>query len=531
MRPPVRRRFGEWGASLLLFAGGCGAPAVDFETTLAAIRPDDPRAPSGTLRYDPGERVESWGSPGGRVRVHFSRAGRNAAPSVDADGSGVPDYVELTGATYDAVRALDHGTLGLLEPVSDSLLQGSGDGGDDRFDVYLVDFAGRGDGAFVREGCQPDAVNVCTGFMTQENDFTGYPYPSLGVAVRILASHEYFHAVQSAYDSDQDTVFTESTAVWATERFDPTLTDFEGFIGSYLSRTDRPLDVVSGGVVDTKSYGTAIFFQFLSERFGDRAVLSLLEAVRDGYGGVANPSWFEQLDPELARGYGSSFALAFTEFAVWNLFTGDRADATRSYARGRGYPRVNTEAVAFPLALSAPRFFPASIRYFSGTPGGREVMTAALASPSGDPTALASLRLLMTRVDGPSVRAPRAIEDLGAGRETIDVAGADEVITLVVNTAREGSSLRPDLCVGAPDEVDACLRAASSPPDAGVGDAGAEGPDSGLQPPLGPDGHEGCGCEVSPRSSGQWHDLIVLLLFMGAGLARGLCRHASHDRA
>ena len=78
-----------------------------------------------------------------------------------------------------------------------------------------------GDGVYRTDGCRKDKPSICAGYMTQENDYKGYNYPSTAIANRILGSHEFFHAVQAAYDDAQDSVAREGSAVWATERFDP----------------------------------------------------------------------------------------------------------------------------------------------------------------------------------------------------------------------------------------------------------------------------------------------------------------------
>src|SRR6185436_10226015 len=108
-----------------------------------------------------------------------------------------------------------------------------------------------------------------------------------------------FHAIQAAYKSGQGSIVDEGTAVWATEKFDPSLTDFENFIKGYLSRPDRSLDKPLPDPVDPFSYGSAIFFQFLDERFGDQAIKNLWEeTARTG-------AWFTSIDSMLASKYQS----------------------------------------------------------------------------------------------------------------------------------------------------------------------------------------------------------------------------------
>lgn len=514
MGVPAVRSFRLLAAGGVLAAVAC--QPVQWDSQATALRPDHPNFPE-TPSFAFGEVVETYVSPGGRVKMHFTRMGTNAVPARDDDMSGTPDYVELAASTYDQVRDLYHGPLGFREPVSDSLLGGMDDGGDDLFDVYLVDFAHRGDGAFHREDCDPMRPGECTGYMLQENDFLDYGYPSLEYACRVLASHEYFHAVQSAYDSNQDSIFTESTAVWATERFDRDLQDFEAFIEAYLGRTDRPINVVSGGVTDAKSYGTAIFFQFLSERYDPLIVRQLLEEVADGANGVADPEWYSRLDPFFARVYATNFADVFTEFSRWNLYTNSRANPAESYEHGADYPLLTVEDITLPYALEMPRIFSASARYFRAMPGDRQTITAALKGDAGD---VEGLRLMLVSLRGGRLDTPVVLTDATLGTETIDTADADRVFAAVINTNADGNSKRPDLCIGTADEVRACLGGGSEA-DAGIADSG-ELPDSGAVveadagvidagSAVGPEPEDDGGCSAVSQRDG----LGVLSLLLG----------------
>ncbi|MFY0577313.1 MXAN_6640 family putative metalloprotease [Cystobacter fuscus] len=170
--------------------------------------------------------------------------------------------------------------------------------------------------------------------MLQENDFVGYGYASYARAVTTLASHEFFHAVQAAYGTALGRVAEEGTAVWASERFAPELDDLEHFIQAYLSRADRSLVVEPDGPAQAFSYGASLFFQFLGERLGDEVLRAMWEE------SVRAPAshWAELLETVLLREAGTDFDTAFSEFAAWNLATGERAREGSGYARGVGYP-------------------------------------------------------------------------------------------------------------------------------------------------------------------------------------------------
>jgi hypothetical protein len=500
-------------AAFAMLAVGCAGAADDEAVRGAAqaLRPDTP-GNNELFQFDPGDVVEAHGSASGHFLVHFTKAGKNAVPPADGDASGVPDFVEEVASVYDEVYTRYHGDLGFRTPVSDEAIP-TDNGGDGRFDVYLVDFAGVGDGIFRTDGCDAKNPEVCSGYMVQENDYAGYGYPSTTIANRILGSHEYFHAVQAAYDTNQGSVANEGSAVWATEKFDPSLEDFEGFISGYLKNTDRTLTEPLPGPVDPFSYGVAIFFQFLDERYGETMVRSLWERCENGAFGEASPDWFTALDPMLAAEAGSSFAEAFVEFAEWNLFTGSVADPDRSYADGADYPTLDYVDIALPHTDDALRVFRASAHYYRMDTGGRAAITAALVLPKDSPSEADGVAMLLVARTGTKLGPVLRVIDPLAGTEVVDTTGADKFIVVVINTLQEGESQRPGFCVGTPEEVAAC-RTALVPEDPPMP---VDPPPTQQPPPTDAPADTGCTCELSrPASTGGGLGLLPLAAFLFA---------------
>ncbi|MCU0698031.1 MAG: hypothetical protein MUC96_16030 [Myxococcaceae bacterium] len=488
--------------ALVALLSACGVPEAPVhaphEALRQELRPTDTNVAQ-MFRFDPGDTVERYGVDGGEFLVHFTRAGRNAVPRADRNDSGVPDFVEDVASIYEDVAVTYQQQWGFRIAERDDAV--ANNGGDGRFDVYLLDFGGNADGAFRTDECTSANRERCIGYMVQENDFAGYGYPSLSEAVKILASHEYFHATQAAYDANQDVVVSEGTAVWATERYDPASSDFENYVRAYLARVDRSIDSVPPGPVPPSAYGTALFFRFLSEKHGDDVVRQLYERLENGRGdpsepaNQADPTWLVQTDALLKTRYQSSFAEAFETFATWNLYTGAAADATRAWRDGATYGAPASTTVTLPFKLFPMRVFYASTQYFRVPTDGRASLTVELFDDPdlpGDETRglvlVAALRsrgrnLDVTRVTG-----------------ALDTRAADEVIVAVINPARSGTgavlSKRPGLCIGSDAEVLACRSMTLPEPDAGTtepaADAGVTLP-STNEPQL-PAARPGCGC-------------------------------------
>lgn len=533
-------RLGLTGLFLFLL-GACEAPAPVHHPVgdapgrhKAELRPTDTNSNLG-WRYQPGENVEAFGGSNKGILVHFSRTAPNGVPTADTDGDGTPDYVESVAHIYESVAAKYQNELGFRAPLTDASL--ANNGGDGRFDVYLLDFGRTADGNFMSDQCQNDR---CIGYVQQENDFVGYNYPSIEEAVAILGSHEYFHGVQDAYDTSQDVVFLEGTAVWATEQFDPSSADFENYIEGYLSQPDRSLDSPPPGPVPPFAYGSAIFFQFLSEKYGTAIIRELLERIENGKGDpslstdVADPKWTRQLDLLLKKKYESSFAEAFTTFAQWNLYLRVGGAAPQeSYAQASSYPAPAMQTVSAPYQSPTPlRAYYAATKYFKAASAGREQLGAVLIDdPKTAEDETAGLKLLLAvRRNGKNDQVLRVADVKVA--QTLDTSGKADLVVAVVNTAHEGFdgqlSKRPGLCIGSPEELLACRKALDSSfdagvvpePDAGTADAGGDS-DPGVveTPPKG-------GCGVAP-ASGAATALCVLTLMWLLPLVRARKRAGS----
>ena len=482
-------------------------------------RPDAPTK-NDLWKYATGDKVQVFDSLGGHCKLHYTTSGVNAVPAGDLDSDAVPDHVQKLAELYEQVLAF-YQSLGFNQPLSDA--KQSANGGDGRFDVYLLDFAGKADGSFVQESCTAD---TCAGFMVQENDFASYGYPSIDYANRILASHEFFHAVQDGYDAHQGSVFVEGSAVWATEKFDSSLSDFESFAGGYLDHPDRSLDKPMLGPVDAFSYGMGIFYVFLDLHVGNAVVRRLWEDCRNNAQGVADPQWLPALVDLLARDDKTTFAKEMATFAFWNLLTGSRFDPKRSYPTGNELPLVAMTKANVPYVDDVLRLFPASAQYVAVPAAGHSQLMAAVA-PS-KPTSDLQLALV--------VRKGKVLNDpVFAGDGTIaavDCQGADEVIVMVVNGAQAGNSIQGTLCIGEADQLSVCGLGGPAGGDAGsdaapgdatalVGEVAGDTADSAKAVPASAsDGGCSAGRLAGGSAGGSAGILASLLVFLLVALRR-----------
>jgi hypothetical protein len=422
----------------------------------AALRPT---AGSGELPpvFDPGDAIEHLDSAGGFFRVHFTRAGRHAVPGTDQDSDGVPDYVTTVARDYEDVLGF-YRELGYRDPRRDAEVPGD-NGGDDRFDVYLLDFPTTADGAFRAESC---AANGCSGYMLLENDFVGRNYASREQGIRLVSSHEFFHAIQHAYQRESSAVLSEATAVWASEAFDPSLRDLEAQASGYLDRAERSLGQDTGGPVDPFSYGSALFFQHLDESVGRVVMRELWESLAAD-GGDAE-AWPLALDRLLREQHATSLAEVFAMFSVWNLYTAGRADAEQAYAHGSRYPQVKERALDQAFADPDVRAFPLSAHYYAMSVTRHSTLMAAADLLDN---AAPGVELWVAREHAGRIVEREHSMASAALAATLVLEAGDTLHVVLLNTQSAGASLRPRLCIGTASEVASCRA------DSGQGDAGA----------------------------------------------------------
>ncbi len=332
-------------SSLAVAAAGCGEVDegeghgrvhVETRTAQQELRPTDP---SDSFGYD-GAQAQSIVSPGGDYRVWWTDEGTHAVPSADEDSNGVPDYVEMVAQVADEVakKLADNGWK--IAMNDDPGGGGTPPGGDGLFDIYLVDFQA-GDGHYSSDWCTTNehGVQQCAGHFRLENDFAGLNYPSPEYAARLVLSHEYFHAVQNAYAADLPQWWSEGSATWFEEYFDPEQEDFERLTSLYFDEHTRTLNDRGRGPSDAFAYGASIFVYFLELHIGADGVRAIFERLARGEELMA------AIEAEVSAELGS-LREAFDLFATYNLFTRSLAVSDNGYPEPERFWGVEVEEQA-----------------------------------------------------------------------------------------------------------------------------------------------------------------------------------------
>lgn len=265
-----------------------GAERAAAEAYLA--RPTDPSdGDSFTVEYSVAEETPVCNT---KICVHYVATTADAPPLADLDENFVPDYIDTMLATMTQVHDTYVGA-GYRAPKPDGTK-----GGNALRDIYVADIGGQGlygyctsDQNVPRQG-PFDVWAYCV----LDDDYSPSQFSSntpLG-NLKVTAAHEYFHAVQFAYDAFEDAWFLESTATWAEdELFDGVDDNVQYLRTSPLTRPRTPVDSSDGIGV----YGSWIFIRYLTERFPASSgglptlVRDVLRKLDGSQGGPDQYSW------------------------------------------------------------------------------------------------------------------------------------------------------------------------------------------------------------------------------------------------
>ena len=172
------------------------------------------------------------------------------------------------------VWAEEVGRLGYRAPVTDRRR-----GGNKKFDVYLKDVGSEGFyGYCVPERRKPGHKWLASGYCVLDDDFARSQFDAApGKSLRVTAAHEFFHAIQFAYDYAEDGWMMEATATWVEERVADDVNDNRQYLPyGQVSRPGTPLDLLRPAAASA-STATGSFFEYLSQRYGAGIVRRIWE--------------------------------------------------------------------------------------------------------------------------------------------------------------------------------------------------------------------------------------------------------------
>ncbi len=235
-------------------------------------------------------------------------------------------WVTRTLRTLKSVWSKEVGALGYRRPVSDGRR-----GGNSKFDVYLSDVGAKTlYGYCAPEFTRPGYRRLASGYCVLDNDFAREQFDAKPVdSLRVTAAHEFFHAVQFAYDYLEDPWMMEATATWIEERYADGVNDNRQYLPQgQLVRTFTPLDTFNPS--STVQYGNWVFFEYLSKRFGPSIVRKIWKQ-SGAFKGDGKTYSTDAVKRVLPR--ATPFRQLFSQFSSANI------TPSRAYSEGRFWPQ------------------------------------------------------------------------------------------------------------------------------------------------------------------------------------------------
>jgi hypothetical protein len=295
--------------SILIFVAIASAPQT--------VRAQSGSQPRPTL---PDEQIFATN----RFVIHYTLKGEAGVDPSDSNGNNVPDYVDQVAESVEFSWDVEIGQLGWAVPPSDS-----GEGGDLRFDVYLDNLMPDGiagyaqsDGGLVRDNPNTPELErrAAYSYLALDNDYAELD-ESVGESsldlMHATVAHELNHVIQAGYDDfDPHHWLYEATATWMETQVYPETIDNSLYLYDIYSEPDICR------VAEQGWYGSWLFLQLISERFGPDSIRQIWEESRQLEG-------FDSMD-RVMNVYGSSLVQESRDFAIANIL--------HAYQNGANYP-------------------------------------------------------------------------------------------------------------------------------------------------------------------------------------------------
>jgi hypothetical protein len=191
---------------------------------------------------------------------------------------------------------------------------------DDKLDVFLEDLGDEGYYGY----CSTDEATASTqvsAYCVLDDNFARAQYGAAPIdSLRVTAAHEFFHAIQFAFDISEDTWFMEGSATWVEDVVYDDINDNYQYLATSPIRHPRTALDQSVG---TYPYGSFIFFTYATARHGADTVRRFWDMA------IGRRTSLQAIYAVVGASAWSAF---FTLFGSWNTLP------LHSYQERASYP-------------------------------------------------------------------------------------------------------------------------------------------------------------------------------------------------
>ncbi len=255
---------------------------------------------------------------GKEICIHYVGRTADAPPLRDKKPkNGIPDAVDRALRQAERVNKA-YVDAGYRRPDRDKKR-----GGNNKLDVYLNNIGDYGIYGYCTTDQKPktDGTSNYWAYCVIDDDFSKEEFPTNTPREnqQVTLAHEYFHAVQYAYDADEASWFLEATATWAEDELYDRVNDSWNYLPfGQMGKPWIPLDTFRGLV----QYGNWVFFRYLTETYRDATggIPNLVrELIERGSNRTGEPdaTAMQALQQELKE-RGTTLSEIYREFAVAN---------------------------------------------------------------------------------------------------------------------------------------------------------------------------------------------------------------------
>ncbi|MFL5731495.1 MAG: MXAN_6640 family putative metalloprotease, partial [Cytophagaceae bacterium] len=281
--------------------------------------------------------------------IHYTKSGLDAVPLADVNpANSIPDYVDFMAAVFDTVYVRAQREKYTMPPSDGTA------GGSALYDVYIQQL-----GVGLYGYCQPETqvndnpnspaiveTDAMTSYMAMNNSYTWTT--STDTSVKVTCAHEFFHAIQFGYESNDSDFLYEATAVWMEDHRFPGLDDNLQYLPDFFQDPDVALDwsdYVDGSAYSGHFYSSWIYFKHMTDYTADSIIKTILI-------NSINNSDLVGIDLAL-QDYGKNFKDDFRDFLIANLLLIDSLNYPQySYPRADVYKNYIAQV---PYNLSGPK--------------------------------------------------------------------------------------------------------------------------------------------------------------------------------
>lgn len=241
-------------------------------------------------------------------RIHYTLEGEDAVTT---------DYLKAVAAAFEEMLRIQVEELGWPPPPPDGGL-----GGDDRYDVYLIDLIGSGQEALgytspqmiIGDNPHTDVVetHAATSQIAIDNDFEDADSDNPLGLMRATVAHELHHAIQFGYDSaDAHNWIYEATASWIETVAAGEDQDATGYVEYAFNYPELCFGTTSDPGRGDLQYGEWTFIQALTDDYGSTAIQEL-------WRNLGNYDGFEALTRTL-EAFDTTIPQALAAYRIRNL--------------------------------------------------------------------------------------------------------------------------------------------------------------------------------------------------------------------